>query len=241
MSKYSYNENYFKIIDSAEKAYWLGFLYADGSITRFYRNEKLKSMSLELTLQTEDVNHLRKFLNSLESNVPIQNKVIKNKYHANKVVINCTSMCRDLINLGCTPQKSLILNFPSEDVLPQEYINSFILGYFDGDGGVFYGEYDVYDKKTNKDYHTYSYCCYFNGTESMMNSIKEILNNRNIITTDVKKDNRSNVYYIRIYNPENIQNFKEYIYNDSTVYLSRKFDKFFYVENNMQLKINKAN
>ena len=62
MSKYTYNENYFKIIDSEEKAYWLGFLYADGCITRFYRNEKLKSMSLELTLQSNDIEHLKKFL-----------------------------------------------------------------------------------------------------------------------------------------------------------------------------------
>lgn len=51
MGKYTYNKDYFKEIDSFEKAYWLGFLYADGCITRFYKDEKLKSMSLEITLQ----------------------------------------------------------------------------------------------------------------------------------------------------------------------------------------------
>lgn len=227
MSKYTYNENYFKEIDTEEKAYWLGFLYADGCITRFYRNEKLKAMSLELTLQSNDIEHLKKFLKSLDSNVPIQNKKIKNKYNASRVVINCTSMCRDLINLGCTPQKSLILEFPNENILPLKYINHFIRGYFDGDGGVFYGEYDAFDKKVNKDYHTYSYCCYFSGTESMLKSISCILNDNNIKTTPIKKDNRNNVYDLRIYDPSNIENFKNYIYNNASVYLSRKLDKFF--------------
>ena len=47
MSKYVYNKDYFEKINTSEKAYWLGFLYADGCITRFYKGEVLKSMSLE--------------------------------------------------------------------------------------------------------------------------------------------------------------------------------------------------
>lgn len=238
MSKYTYNKNYFKIINTEEKAYWLGFLYADGCITRFYRNENLKSMSLEITLKSDDVEHLKKFLIALESNVPIQDKTINNKYKACRIVINCTSMCRDLINLGCTPQKSLILEFPNEKILPKSYYNSFIRGYFDGDGGVFYGEYDTYDKKQNKEYHTYSYTCYFCGTKNMLNSISNILSSNGINSTPIKKDNRNNVYDLRIYNPNNIDNFRTYIYDNATVYLSRKYDKFFYVKNNAELKIN---
>lgn len=174
MSKYTYNESYFEKIDSHEKAYWLGFLYADGCITRFYRNEKLKSMSLELTLKSDDEDHLYKFLKCLESNVPIQHKTIKNKYYASRLVINCTKMCRDLINLGCTPQKSLTLTFPNEKILSEKYISSFICGYFDGDGGVHYGESIVFNKNRNKEYLQYSYSCYFCGTQSFLNSIRDI-------------------------------------------------------------------
>ena len=32
--KYKRNENYFSYIDTPEKAYWLGFIYADGFITK---------------------------------------------------------------------------------------------------------------------------------------------------------------------------------------------------------------
>ena len=54
MSKYVYNKDYFEKINTSEKAYWLGFLYADGCITRFYKGEVLKSMSLEITLKDAD-------------------------------------------------------------------------------------------------------------------------------------------------------------------------------------------
>lgn len=195
-------------------------------------------MSLELTLQEGDKEHLQKFLSALQSNVPIQNRTINGKYKANRVVINCTSMCRDLIKLGCTPQKSLILNFPSEDILPKSFINSFIRGYFDGDGGIFYKDYETYDKKQCKNYISYSYTCYFSGTEQMLQSISKILSDNNIETSKIKKDDRNNVYDLRIHSPNNIQNFANYIYNNSTVRLSRKFDKFFFINTNKDLKIN---
>ena len=65
MSKYEYNKDYFSKIDTSDKAYWLGFLYADGCINRFYRGEKLKSMTLELGLCYRDKEHLEKFKNCL--------------------------------------------------------------------------------------------------------------------------------------------------------------------------------
>ena len=239
MSKYSYNEDYFKKIDTAEKAYWLGFLYADGCITRFYRNEKLKSMSLELTLQDEDCEHLVKFKKALESNVPIQHKVINNKYKSDRIVINCTSMCRDLIKLGCTPTKSLILEFPNNDILPNEYLRDFVRGYFDGDGGVSYTEGLYYNKDRKKEYKQHSYSCYFCGNKQFLTELKLVLENNNIKVSDLREDQRSNAVNIYIYGKENIERFKEFIYTDNCVNLSRKYDKFFFISNNKDLHINR--
>lgn len=238
MSKYYYNKDYFKKIDTSEKAYWLGFLYADGCITRFYRNEKLKSMSLELTLQDEDCNHLIKFKNALESNVPIQHKVIRNKYKSDRIVINCTSMCRDLIELGCTPVKSLTLEFPNNNILPDKYLRDFIRGYFDGDGGVSYTEGEYFNSARNKYYKQYNYRCYFCGNEQFLTKLKEVLNSNGISTSDLKKDNRSQAVNIYIYGSDNIDKLQKYLYTDNCVNLSRKFDKFFFISQNKNLLIN---
>jgi len=43
-----------------------------------------------------------------------------------------------LIKLGCVPKKSLILTFPTEEQVPQEFIYDFIRGYIDGDGYIQY-------------------------------------------------------------------------------------------------------
>lgn len=238
MSKYTYNKDYFNEINTAEKAYWLGFLYADGCITRFYRNEKLKAMSLELTLQDEDCSHLIKFKNALESNIPIQHKIIGNKYKSDRIVINCTSMCRDLIKLGCTPIKSLTLEFPNNDILPDEYLRDFIRGYFDGDGGVSYAEGEYFHSTRNKSYKQYHYRCYFCGNEQFLTKLKEVLNSNGISTSDLKKDNRSQAVNIYIYGNENIDKFKKYLYTDNCVNLSRKFDKFFFISKDKNLLIN---
>lgn len=239
MSKYYYNKNYFKKIDTSEKAYWLGFLYADGCITRFYRNEKLKAMTLELTLQESDKEHLKKLRDCLESNVEISKKIIKNKYVAYRIVFCCTSMCRDLINLGCTPQKSLTLTFPNNDILPQEYLSHFIRGYFDGDGGIHYGENYIYNNQRHNTYLQYSYSCYFSGNEIFLETIRNILQDNNIKVSKIYSDSRSNNKQIFIYGKDNIEKFRDYIYKDSTLNLSRKLDKFFYVKNCKELKINK--
>lgn len=236
MSKYNYNKNYFKEINSEEKAYWLGFLYADGCITRFYKNEKLKSMSLELTLKEEDKGHLFKFLNSLESNVPIQNKTIKNQYKACRVVINCTEMCRDLINLGCTPQKSLTLTFPSNEILKEGYIQHFIRGYFDGDGCVYYNKTDVYHKAKKKSYLQKHFSVSFVGTYNLLTSMKNILIN-NKINVSEKFTTTGEAYQMYIYGKNNILKFYEFLYKDSSVFLKRKYEKFQYAFSEYKLPI----
>ena len=238
MSKYIYDKNYFKKIDTTEKAYWLGFLYADGCITRFYKGEELRSMSLEITLKSEDRNHLEKFRECLNSNVPIKDKVVSNKYHACRIVINCTSMCNDLILLGCTPNKSLTLDFPKDNILPNEYISHFIRGYFDGDGCVYYNETNVYHKNNDKTYLQYHYSCTFTGNYKFLKELKNIIEKNGINVSKLYQDKRSNAIYIYIYGKENISNFRKFLYKESTVSLDRKLNKFIDIEENDCLKIN---
>lgn len=229
MSKYTYNKNFFEEIDNNIKAYWLGFLYADGCITRFYRNEKLRSMSLELTLQTRDKGLLFRFLKDLEANVPIQDRKHKIKdeiYYSNRVVINCTKMCRDLIKLGCTPDKSLTLSFPSEDILPKEFVSEFIRGYFDGDGCIHYSENKGYHK--NPEWISKSFVASFVGTYDFLSSLKIIFNDMSININKLGHGNTGKAYELRITGKHNLHKLYNYLYNNADLFIKRKNDIFQY-------------
>lgn len=47
--KYKFDENFFENIDTEEKAYWLGFIYADGAVFK---------RTLSIRLSTKDIHHL---------------------------------------------------------------------------------------------------------------------------------------------------------------------------------------
>jgi hypothetical protein len=64
--KYNFNENYFEKIDTEEKAYWLGFITADGSINLGYGKQKF--YQLHINLKGGDYSHLEKFQKAIERN-----------------------------------------------------------------------------------------------------------------------------------------------------------------------------
>lgn len=127
--KYSINENYFDVIDTEAKAYFLGLLYADG-----YNNEKKKI--IKISLQEMDVDILEKFNKEIKSNNTLKFIHKKTKNHQNQycLMIYNKRISEKLHELGCIQAKSLILEFPTEEQVPQHLQRHFIRGYFDGDG-----------------------------------------------------------------------------------------------------------
>jgi hypothetical protein len=126
--QYDFDVNYFKAIDSHEKAYWLGFIYADGNV---YLNSEFYKSVFQVALGKDDNGHLLKLKTALKDSRPVYTVPNGERY-----MINNISFTQDLIALGVTPRKSLTTVFPSESQLPPQYVNSFILGYFDGDGSL---------------------------------------------------------------------------------------------------------
>ena len=55
-NKAKFDEHIFDNIDTEEKAYWLGFIYADGNISSI--TENTKRYEFELSLKGSDINHL---------------------------------------------------------------------------------------------------------------------------------------------------------------------------------------
>ena len=211
--KYTINENYFEIIDSPNKAYWLGFLYADGCILVKEKNNK-KSYVLEVSLSEDDILHLEKFKMSLKSNAPIKHKVIKNKYKASRINICNKKICEDLIKLGCVPKKSLILTFPTEEQVPKKLIPHFIRGYLDGDGCIFNNGDD-------------NVSISFIGTYDFLNSIENIMHEEFGLTKTVL-EKKGNAYQCQWKGKGNLKTWFDYLYNyEDIIFLQRKFEKFF--------------
>jgi intein-encoded DNA endonuclease-like protein len=210
-SIYHCNEDFFEEINTEEKAYWLGFLYADGciSITKY-------SYYIILSLKGEECEfeHLKKFNASLESTYPIKIYKFSDAYGEREkvqVALNSKKLAKDLINKGCTPRKSLILNFPTEEQVPLHLINHFVRGYFDGDGSIYKNTCDN------------QYNIGIIGTLEFLNKLKELTN----ITTKLStKENHKNTYNFRIGGNKKTQKFLDWLYKDSTVSLSRKKERY---------------
>ena len=235
MSKYEYNKDYFSKIDTSEKAYWLGFLYADGSINRYYKNEKLKSMTLELNLSYKDKEHLEKFKRSLKTNIPIfekKNELNEKEYKSVRIQLNNTKICYDLCDLGCTPSKTYDIKFPTYDIVPKEFMRDFIRGFFDGDGCISISQ-------MNGKPHIFTV---ITGQPDMLKGISDFLISEKVIRVypRIQKDKRrSFTYNVHFYGIDSNKEFLDYLYKDSDIYLDRKYNQYMDFYKDFDEKANK--
>lgn len=124
------NENYFEVIDTSAKSYYLGFIAGDGSLS-------VKENALRLKLAIKDKKFLEDFSIALESKYPIR---IKHEFlkKTGKVYEECeikiirSKLITDLTKHGVGPNKSKEL-FISKTI-PDELIKDFVRGIIDSDG-----------------------------------------------------------------------------------------------------------
>ena len=204
------DESFFVSIDTEEKAYWLGFLYADGCVRDKYFGLKLSIV---------DLDHLKLFQKSLKCDYKIIVSVNKNGYgKGNKycaINIYNNKMVQDLIKLGCMKNKTKLLEFPNE-IIPATLMRHFIRGYFDGDGSIYY-------TKTKK-YNYISPMVSFTGRYNFLLNLKEKLIPES--TAKIMKYKNKDIYYLILGGINYIQYIYNYFYIDSTFYLNRKKEKF---------------
>lgn len=215
--KYNFIVDYFKNIDSREKAYWLGFLYADGNVfIRKPNEEHTKGGTVEFSLKKDDEYVLYNFRADIKGNMPIKYRDIKLNdkiFPACRMNIGSIEMCNDLINQGCVPNKSLVLEFPKN--ISFELYSHFIRGYIDGDGSVIFKIYGKYP----------TFFVTLLGTYNFLNECKNIFKLNGIESHDIKPE-MSNAYRLGIYNKDNLTKLYNYLYKDANRFLDRKIDLF---------------
>ncbi len=215
--KYIVNRNILDNIDTEEKAYFLGFFYADG-----YNSESRNTISINL--QEEDKDVLEKFQKLFESNCPLRFtngnkykdvKVRKNQYG---IYIHNYHISQRLKELGAPQAKSLIIEFPVW--LKDDLKRHFVRGYFDGDG------YFGFSQKTHQ--HTPQSKLQITSTYIFNVFLKEFIKQEVNIGGRFSllyksKHNLVNLYYG---GNNNVIRFMDWIYDGATIYLQRKFNKY---------------
>lgn len=131
------NKHYFGNIDTALKAYLLGYIYADGWVVY---NPNSNNYELGMELQIDDEYILAKINEELGAQNIIQhnkprdiwaNDVLRRKGWTSRLRVYSKDIVEDLMSHGVLPCKS------SRDVLPNvddEFFFDFLRGYIDGDG-----------------------------------------------------------------------------------------------------------
>lgn len=132
---YYYNENYFEKIDTDVKAYWLGFIAADGNL---YRRDGHQGL-ISITVHKQDIKLLENFKTELDTVKPIS--LSKDKRRENTVMatlqISSDKIFNQLLEKGLGLRKTFDLNLSYIfQQIPIKFYPSFILGYFDGDGSI---------------------------------------------------------------------------------------------------------
>ena len=208
--RHSLDKGYFHNIDTEPKAYWLGFLMADGCV---YVGSGKNSLRLQVNLQISDKDILEKFNKAISSDYNITEKQIYNKktkktYAAAQLKINCTSMCKDLIKHNVTPRKSLVCTMPE---ISPDLIRHYIRGYLDGDGHIGRDKINRWEMD-------------FCGGKSMMQTFQNYFENHGIVSA-IYKINHSKAVSLTINSRECVKKAKDLLYEGATVYLERKFRK----------------
>ena len=201
---YPLNENYFDEIDCEEKAYFLGFLYADGC-------NHIKKGCVTLTLQEKDKEILTSLSKLLQPTKPLQqlknSSGFKTNQSAYRLVLASKHISEKLVTLGCTGGKTMMLEFPAEKQVPKELQRHFIRGYFDGDGYV--GEHQA------SLVGTYNFCSAISKISEEIIGGKFYLRYKgNYPTSEI------------VVNRKKARKFLDWIYKDSTIYLQRKYAKY---------------
>jgi len=216
--KYEYDIHFFDVIDTEEKAYWLGFMYADGYVTI-----RGNTMQMCLTLSTNDKGHLEKFKKSLKSNLTIRDYVSNTTFASNtrysRLTVSNNHICEQLIKKGCTRNKTNVVTFPTSDVVPNHLVHHFIRGYFDGDGCLTGSRHKKRD--------VFVYQIKIMGTKEFLEVLHEKLPvNRTLYLRQRYDDMKSNNWCLEIGGKKQVESILNYMYKDATIYLDRKMDAF---------------
>lgn len=204
--KYSIDEGFFDKIDTEDKAYFLGLLYADG-----YNN--VNKTCVVLQLQEKDKEIIVALQQRLQPNKPLQ--YIKREHHKKKasnawrISISNKHISEQLEHYGCGNKKSFRLRMPN---LRDDLIRHFVRGYFDGDGSITFREGGS------------SLFSIIGNIEFIQELQKILIKNCNVKQTklDVYKKTGGRIASVRYCGHQQLIRIRDFMYCGAKIFLTRK-------------------
>ncbi len=199
-TKYTCDYDFFNIIDTENKAYWLGFIYADGHLCK-------DSYKLEIRLSETDINHLRKFKIAINYSADVISGIKDTNFKkASKfalLYIHSKEMVNDLSKFIPRGKKSDKVKFPE---LQENLYQHFIRGYFDGDG---------YNIKTRDEI---GFCGNFN----FLNDLRNFFIESGVISLSGSFRSGSEYYTELRFGKKSSFAIRKFMYANATTFLERK-------------------
>ena len=211
--KLTINDNYFSSMDTHEKWYIFGLLSADGCL----ENKKRVGLVLQEG-DLEVIEFVKKELN-FSGNIFKRKGTLRESGNTSQdqygLKFTSSKICKDLIKNGLSERKSLILKFNQN--CPDEFLNSYLLGYFDGDGCIssrnFGGNFNILGTK--------------DVVENFVKRLKVLIGvSQNTIFERNQNNNKNLIYSINYSSREDLVKLYLFLYRNGKFKMSRKFIKF---------------
>lgn len=213
MSKVIKDESYFSKIDTQNKAYILGYAFADGFVNHgrlgFHISTKDKKLLVKIS-QELFYGIDRTYDKEPKINVCVLNGRIVNDNGSSFLNICSVKLAADLYKLGCVPNKSLVLDVPD---IPEELFHHFVRGYFDGDGCI---------SERTKRQGAVRYTIDILSSEIFCNKLISYFQEKLDIPFKYQKK-QTKINRICLSGNRQIKKFCDWMYKDATIYLDRKY------------------
>jgi hypothetical protein len=214
-----FDKKYFDKIDTEQKAYILGLLFADGTCNK-YGSTSIQLQECDKYILDEikaEMKHGGKIIRIAQKQNFKECKKSKTRY---RFTASCKYMTEKLIQMGMRSKEHI-------PEMPKEMIPHFLRGNFDGDGCIY-----VPEKPRSKSDGLF----YFMGEQSFCADIVKYCRENNICDF-TKIDKRKGIYQIRKSgNKQAMKNMYGLLYKNAKIYMKRKKEKWdLYMKRNPEL------
>lgn len=196
----SCDETFFNNIDTEEKAYILGFIVADGCIGTSGKTGKGKYV--DITVKTVDIDILEKIKKSTRL---LSNIKDKKNGEQKRIYLTSTKLCDQLEKYGVVKNKTRTVFLPT--FKKSEMYRHFFRGLFDGDGYIGERQFVL-----------------ATGSERLVEDLISFTREQFSLTPNIKTDKSGKNYLVTFSKKD--KSFINYMYDNSQIYLDRKFDTY---------------